>query len=474
MRLIPGLLVAAVLVLPVAGLAQEFPLHRVDARHCAGLALVRNPQIVEAEAKVQEYRARLLEIENIIYPKLQATFTAAPMFTVEANFDSTYSDFANIDRRWQSIDDWGPSTRLDLRLIQPIYTFGRKESGERAAQHRLEVERARLRETENTVALEVQKLYYMYLYARSVTPTLEWANRELIKIRNKANEWYQAGNGKVTKADLAKIDFGDTELQWLRITARDGMRSTLDGLRLAMGLNSDDEFIVDVAKLPNVDGVTAESLPELLEAAARMRPEWAQVEHGLQATIALADAERLAMAPTAFFTAFMRHAWTPTRDEATNPYLNDPYNTLRGGLALGLNFDVDAGKAVARSKQAQAKADQLRALQTFASSGIPLDVRRRHMELMSAIEFQGRTDTGRRAARQWVTFASTAFMAGVGPARDVLDGMAAYLQATRRYYESIAEVHLAQAKLRYAVGDIAEPPQCQVEHGQPNKPTESE
>ncbi|MBI3179615.1 MAG: hypothetical protein HYZ27_08125, partial [Deltaproteobacteria bacterium] len=93
----------------------------LNADDCVKVALAKSAAIEEAAAKVREYEALLSEVESIFYPKLVATGFVAPMFTVATQS----GDIDTYERRWKSAGDWGPYTRLEALLAQPLYTFGR-------------------------------------------------------------------------------------------------------------------------------------------------------------------------------------------------------------------------------------------------------------------------------------------------------------------------------------------------------------
>lgn len=155
---------------------------------CVQIALSRSAKIAEAEAKIQEYEAVLAEVEATYYPKLMGMAYVAPMFTVRG-------DHNQFHRAYDKMKHWGPYTHLQALLAQPLYTFGRAEAGERAASQRAEVERARLRETELAVALEVKRFYMLHLFAKSMLPTLRIAKEAVEEALEKGQGMYDQGGG---------------------------------------------------------------------------------------------------------------------------------------------------------------------------------------------------------------------------------------------------------------------------------------
>lgn len=424
-----------------------------SVEQCVAIALETNAGVEEAEAKVAQWKARLREVEAVFYPKLMATGFLAPMFTIE--FDDIGE--RSSPTRWQNIADWGPYLGFEAMIMQPIYTFGRGTAGREAALQRVEVEQARLREARNAVALEIRKLYYMHLYTKSIAPTLDYASGILAEAKEQAAEMYEAGSGEVTQVDLMKLRYGSSEVAKFRIKAHRGEELSLAALKHTMGWPEDRGLVLAEQSLPR--GLPAEDpeLASLIGEASRNRPEWAQVEHGQRATLALANAEFLANMPVVALAGTMRAAWTPTVDDSMNFYHNDPFNDFFAGIALVLRFDLDPWAADAREDHALALHDEIQALHRFASTGIPLQVRKAFSELGQARELVVITKDATTATRRWVTFAATAFASGTGNAQDMLEGLAAYVQAKNAEYESLRDYFVAQAELDHAVGRALRP-----------------
>jgi outer membrane protein TolC len=135
-----------------------------------------------------------------------------------------------------------------------------------------------------------------------------------------------------------------------------------------------------------------------------------------------------------------------------NPYFSDEYNRLFGGVAVGLQLDLDPWKARARGDSARGLGTQVEGLEKFASTGIPLEVRKAHGDALQAAALLEIAERSSIAGRKWMVFAASAYLAGTGEAKDVLEGMAAYLQGRRAQLEQLQALHTARAYLVYAIG----------------------
>ncbi|MDX9722385.1 MAG: TolC family protein [Myxococcota bacterium] len=442
-------LAALVALLPLSSpaLHAQETVELLSLEDCVALALARNGSILEAKSKVEEYEAVLSEVESVFYPKLQLMGYAAPMYTVTG-------DAQQYQRSWKALSDWGPYLHLQGQYLQILHTFGRAEEAELAAQEQAQLYAAKLREAELAVALEVYRFAYLYMYTQSVLPTLDRGDEVVATASASAREKYDAATGEVDMADLMRLEYFSAKLAELRIEAESGASLALAALEHTMGKSDGQPWQLSSTLLPKELSAPEASLETLILEAAGRRPEWAQLEHGLAAATHLIESEKMAMAPALFLAAQFGADWAPTRDDLDNPYLNDEYNQLHAGFAIGFLWDFDPAKAFAKVEQAQALAKQVQALEVFASTGIPLRIRKSYEEVQRIVSSAEAVKRSLKAAQKWMVFSATAFSSGVGDARELLEGAAAFLEANAKYYERLMQYQIARVELEFAVGSL--------------------
>ncbi len=267
-----SVLTSAALLL-LAGAAPSAQAATLTVEQCVAIAIEESGKTKEAEGKVREWEARLAEVESVFYPKLSAIAYVAPMYTVRG-------DIFTFERHWDQLREWGPYTHLQALLAQPLYTFGRAEAGKQAAEARASVERARVREVKNAVALEVKKLYYMRLFAKSMLPTLESATDTTQSAVARADALYEDGTGEVTQADVMKLRYAQSELSKFIVMAKTGAALAEAALKHTMGLADSAPLELDLDLLPRLGDAPEMELAEALRAAAGERPEWTEVAQG--------------------------------------------------------------------------------------------------------------------------------------------------------------------------------------------------
>ncbi|MEO1481689.1 MAG: TolC family protein [Myxococcota bacterium] len=421
----------------------EYPDVGID--DCVRIALDLAAPIAGAEAQVDVFRARLREVESIFYPKLEGLAFVAPMYSVRGNVD-------NFDVQWRNIRDWGPYTNFEATLTQVVYTFGRAEAGQNAALERIEVEKARVREARNIVAREVRRLFYSYMFTESVRPALVQATEVLNEAIERAQDMYDNSTGEVSFADLSRLKFAQVEVAKLDVLLETAALVLLSALKHTMGLPRETVLTFKETRLPRLKDSPPPKLEELVRQALDNRPEWKQLASGKRALDFLEEAELKSNLPAIGIAGQVAASWTPTRDNNTNPYLRDPYNEFSGGIALALLFDLDPERSLARADAARAQKTELEALERFASTGIPLQVQQARADLVRFKSVAQLSQDEIKITRKWLTFAASGYETGASNARDLLEGLAAYIESKRSYYDGLRSYHIADAELLFALG----------------------
>jgi outer membrane protein TolC len=412
---------------------------------CVRSALAQDPRLVEARARTAQWHARRDEIASVYRPKLSALGWLAPTYGVRG----TGADrLVSYDFR-----SWGPYVRLQVTALLPLTTFGAAEAALAAADARARVELAREDELRLRLARQVRELHASLQFARSMVAALDFALVHVRQAERVAADWLTEGDGRVTQVEFDRLRFGRLEAERWRQVANDGADAALAALKWAVGLPAEATLTLATAQLPQLaDTPPPLPLPEALTEAAARRPEWRQVRHGRYAAAALVEAERRAVAPVLGVAGQLELGWSPVRDDDPNPYHLDPFNIVQGGVALALLWSFDPARSQALVAGARAVSAEVEAQAAQAAAGIDLQVRRANNALHQAREHARRAGEQVRAAQRWLLFASAAYEAGTGEARDLLDGLAAYVAARRTQAESLRDVLLAWAELWQVTG----------------------
>ncbi len=416
----------------------------LSADDCVAVALARSARVEGARADVAVIRAQADQIAAIMSPSLSALTFVAPMFHAQGGF-GLQGDYKS------DLGKWGPYAHGDFQMVFPLATFGRFSAAQKASEARVSVEKEKAREQEHAVRAEVRRLYGLRLYARSMIPNLENGRDVLKKAIDKAEEMFAAQTGEVTVADRMKLAYGAGEIARFLRLAHDGEELATLALKQAMGLPLEasirlaDDLLTVPADLPG-------KLQELVARARDHRPEAAQIAHGRRATSAWREAEEKAYLPSLFAAAVGRADYSPVRPSTSSAVAYNLYNDWYVGAAAGLKFDLEPAKASARAAEAAAKGRWVEAQAALAETGIPLQVKKAFQELERNRDLTVVAEEQVKSTRKWMTFSAAGYSGGTAEAKDVLEGVGAYLLSKKNYYDHVLGIWQALADLEQFTG----------------------
>lgn len=418
---------------------------RLNESECLRRALSTAPELGEVEADILMTAAKLAEAKAYRYPQIEFLALTGPV--PQARGDQVYSpDKINQNERWTWFE------RGDATLIQPLYTFGKISENIRAANHGIEVDRARKEQRRNEIALKVREYYNGILLARELKEVLLDVRETLDKARGTAEKLLARESPNVAPEDLFKLDSFKNEVDKYLEEANKGETLALAALKARMGLA--DEARIDIAdQRLNYDEGKAADLQGFLAASQDKRPEYRQLREGLKAREALVEAGRANYYPDIFIGGYLSLANADKRTKISNPYVPDQFNHEWGGVALGVRWKLDFGITEARVAAEKAQYSRLLSTRTYAEANIPLQIRKYYLEQQEAQKSIAASRESYSNAKKWAVSAVANFDFGIGPAKDIFDALQQYAKMRAAYFQSIYNYRLATAGLDYAVGN---------------------
>ncbi|HZR83753.1 MAG TPA: TolC family protein [Candidatus Binatia bacterium] len=427
--------------------AGESPaLERLTLSQCIGRALESAPEMAVARAEVGVGEAKLAEAKaSRFFPEAQAL----NFFGLARRARGTVlNPLDTVD-----VNAYGVFNRVEVSVVQPLYTWGKITSGIEAATHGVEAQMAASRGVAADVIEQVKTLYYNVLLARSVEGILQETTDAFDSALQKARERREAGDPDITEIGILYLRVGVGQSAKELPGIRQGEAAALQALRRAMG--ADPLAPIDL-RARRLEPEKVELRP-LDEYAARLfghNPSWQQIDAGVAAKTEELHTVEADFYPSFFLTGNFIYSYAPRRDRQLNPFAYDYFNVLEGpGALLGirwlLNFHVTAAKA----DTARAELARLEAQKRQAQTGLPLELRTAYDKVVQTREALEKLEDARKAGRAILTLAVTNFDVGVGEPHDIMEGLGTYSRASAGYFEAVRDYDLALASLSRVLGE---------------------
>ena len=342
-------------------------------------------------------------------------------------------------------------TRTELRLIQPLWDFGKISAGVAAAEAGVGVARQREAGARADLELNVRKAYFGLKFARDIIDMLEEGSSYVDEGMKRLEKDLAAGTGSATVTDKlrvrtvrAEVDARILEAKRLQGIARESLRTLLGGQAPAE-IDVDDEPFDP----PDLSGRPTAYYEDL---ARQNRPEVRMLEFAVKAKQALADLDRRREYPDLVLIGTAAFARAQAVDDPHNAFLSHYFNSTTAGIAAALRMQLDLGPKIARARKSAAEALEIDYRRSEAMGGILLEVRKAYAEMTEASARVAATAKGEKAGKSWISAVAQNFAVGLAEARDLTDALVAFFGMRSRYLQSVFDLYVARSALTRATG----------------------
>jgi len=268
------------------------------------IARKSNPGVVASGAAAQAMEAQVLEAKRNWFPsgELISFMTAVPKVScrtptpdtvtepdgtvvdrVTGAKPSTYSDRANncIGTGADPIhhpgigflaDLRGPWSRTDLKLVQPIWDFGKISAGVAAAEAGVSALREKQAASASDVELNVRKAYWGLKLARELLDALDEGSGYVDTAQKKIDKELADGSGSSTVTDKLRLRTVRAEIDARTLETKRLAELALSGLRTLIGPDAPADLDVDDAPF-ELQEIMPRSVAFYEERALMNRPE---------------------------------------------------------------------------------------------------------------------------------------------------------------------------------------------------------
>ncbi len=422
-------------------------------------ALRVSPEVGAARAEADFARARHLEARASRFLtdfRAQTAHSAAPGLDIPGN--NPFPDealYLNPEVR----NDWAdlrPFNRIEVSLLQPLWTWGELGGSIEAARHGARVEEAEVEGKRRQVALRLGESYYGLLLALRLGEVASETGRVLDRAKGEIQRLLDEGSEDVDYADLYQVQI--TEQEYLRRAVEVRERQATAAMALRRQL-----FLPDGTLFAPADSVlaplpfTRDSLDVYFSLALRHRSEMAQARAGLAARQALVRVARSDYYPKLALGVSASYSYAHGRHRQPNPYISDPFlgRSVRPGLGMQqkLNFGITRAKV----QQAEAQAATVRHQLEGAEQLVLFEVEEAYRNLRVAEAALQALEQTAQLTREWERAEQLDFDLDLGNVNNLVRAVQARLTTEASYAEAIQRYNVAVLRLLAATGTIADP-----------------
>lgn len=400
-----------------------------------------HPLMDAARAGLDSLKARMNQADWGYFPSLRVTAAATVVPTITG-------DALDSDTDWSRPGFYGDAR---LEIIQPIFTSGRIEALQRAADSGVRVGRAAVEVARWELRMRAAEAWYSTILSREFDRLLSdgktWIDKAEARMERQRDEDspdYDQLEHLRLKTRIADFFEIQTRNALLGATARAGVRVLLQRPE------TEDPVLVEEALEPIA--LTLLDTSAYIAIARANDPGLQLADARARAQHALADSRSADLWPNVFIAGNVRATHANTVEKQRSIFAEDQFNRTLGAVALGLEWRLDIPQRIFMADEARASARRTLAEAAVQANLMEVNVTRLVQDLKNQQALLDVYLGSRRASQGWLTATWDTYEGGFGNFRDVMDALVQFYEKRLGYLQVVYNHNLAVFRLSQALG----------------------
>lgn len=351
----------------------------------------------------------------------------------------------------RGLTDLGVFGRVEVNVVQPIYTFGRIGAAGDAARAGLAARQQLVQEKVNAVRQQTLQLVMAATLTRRLLGIVGDVETAMKDVDARMAQSLKDNDGEVTTEDRYRLELFRSDLFQRKADAQRAQRLSRAALSILIVI-PEPELRLKEDPFPEPGEV---AVPDVIAArleAEKDRPDLRALDKAIEAKQAEVHAAWAEQFPQFFIAGQFAYSKAPGRDIVTNPYVGDYFNALTAGAAIGFRQNLSFYVLATKVDKAEAELRTLRRQREGAAHGVDLEVEQAHADLVAAIAKRKATRAALSAGKSWFRSAGLNFAVGVGDAKSVVDAYTGYAKSQLDDAQATYDLLVAQGRLNQVLG----------------------
>lgn len=410
-------------------------------------ALSHNPLI--ERTKIDREKAELLLDEvraKTIVPEF--SLSGETGIVPEARGDIFYSPDKQTD-----LDGWGPFVKLNIKLVQPLLTFGRISSARTAAWNAINLEHIKTDSEVEKLTLTVITAYWALSAAKQAEEVAADVKENYDKLLEEVKKRLRDEDSEVDDTDLLEVKSNRYYIEEIVIKSKSEKNLAEKAFNAAIGRSLMDSVEVTEDKLPQLE-VKENQVARALRRALTWNRDIKSLEtvsRALHAKTRLAYSKKK---PAIVLVGGFGYGYAPHRDDQTNPFAVDHFNYMDLGAFIGFQWDLNffrKNTEAARYKLEQKAIEQnIKLLQ----ANVELQILTAFAEVNKNTQLLEQAGKSLKAAKNWLRLSLDNWDMGIGEVERLIKAYNAYYQLKGIEIKRTLELNVSLANFAYILGNI--------------------
>ncbi len=435
----------------------------LDLATAQALVIARSDEVAIQKAQVLASEADVSVAKSIAFvPEFGLLFLGGVVPGAKLGPDAGSNDITPVlSGSNRGLSNLGVFGRVEVNVVQPLYTFGRLTDARDAARAGLSAQEFLVQDKINAVRQQTLQVVMAATLTRRLLAIADEVETALKDVDAKMAKSLKDNDGEVSTDDRYRLELFKSKLLQRKADVVRGERLARAALATLLIIPVQDLHLKE-DPFPDPDSIQAPDILSVRAEAEQDRPDIRALDKAIEAKRAEVHASWAEQWPQFFIAGQVAYSKAPGRDVVTNPYVGDYFNAFTVYAAVGFRQNLSFYTLKAKEDKAEAELNKLLRQREGAAHGVDLQVEEAHADLVAAIAKRKAVRAALAAGKSWFRSAGLNFAIGVGEAKDVVDAYTGYSQSQYDDAQATYDVLVAQGRLNQVLGrgDAPGPAPC--------------
>ncbi len=361
--------------------------------------------------------------------------------------------------------DVGPFSASSVKMVIPIFTFGKIDAAQNLAQLGVDQSKLETRKMRLKLTAQTHEAFYSYQLGKHIQALIGDSVGIIRDEIARLEEAREFGDEDVDIEQLRKLQIYETEISAQVMDNQRLIRLTKSALAVLTQLKP-GQFDVPAFD-ENLDTSILQDLATYQDIARKERPDAELLSKAIAARQEQVNLARAKFWPDIFFGADFSVGWSTEEARDQTGFVNDPdgtqiplavepfsnpFNYNRFGFLFGARLNINPVNQYWKLKQSEAQMAETQGLRKAALEGIDLQIEKQWVEVddhRKKVEIYQRR---LKAADRWRSQVGIAFQSGGAEFKDFLAPLKAFYEARLKLLQAQYDFKVGMAKLGEQVG----------------------
>jgi len=353
----------------------------------------------------------------------------------------------NLSNDWSKIKFF---TQLELRILQPIYTWGAISNAVEAARAGAVAVSEQVSLEKSKLELRLYELYYARILSIELNRKLIDATKDFEDAEKRLQEMIDDGNPDLEESDIYKFKIFKQEFLARAEEVKQNEIFLQNTWNTILGVTDGQVAIPIDVSLESINYPLLE-VSFYSNNASILRPEAKAVVATVDAANAVWKAQKAQRLPSIFLGLGAEYVYSP-RPVERQPLFGNRYNYVNVIYSFGLRQNLNFLSTAQKAERSSLQYKQAQYSKNAIVNAVMLDANDKHRQVTLASERLRSTTEARQVSKEWLRQEQINYDLGLGIVKNLVDAVKSNLELEVQYLQRVYEYNLSIGRLKQASG----------------------